>query len=88
MAYGRPLGRPRPVRWGSRPLAVTRVGRLRAVALVLALLALAGLLRLLPLFLWPLGIGLWLLWAALGPLVAVAALVWLIWRLFAPGGGR
>ncbi|MGC8487269.1 MAG: hypothetical protein ACP5QO_03475 [Clostridia bacterium] len=41
-------------------------------------LAAAGVLlvvKVLPLWMWPVGLGLWLLWAGLGPLVMGAALV-------------
>lgn len=46
--------------------------------------AIAGallILKVLPLWIWPFGIGLWLLWAGLGPLVVGGALIWLGWRL-------
>lgn len=37
--------------------------------------------KILPLWIWPFGIGLWLLWAGLGPLVAGGALIWIAWRM-------
>lgn len=37
--------------------------------------------KVLPLWIWPFGIGLWLLWAGLGPLVMGGALIWIGWRL-------
>lgn len=47
--------------------------------------SLGGLLviKVLPLWIWPFGIGLWLLWAGLGPLVVGAGLLWIGWRLLA-----
>ena len=36
-----------------------------------------------PLALWPVGMGLWLLWAGLGPVVVGGALVWAGYRLLA-----
>ncbi|MCY0877905.1 MAG: hypothetical protein OWU84_03040 [Firmicutes bacterium] len=37
--------------------------------------------KVLPLWIWPFGIGLWLLWAGLGPLAVGGALIWMGWRL-------
>lgn len=37
--------------------------------------------RVLPLWVWPVGMGLWLLWAGLGPLVVGGAMVWAGWRM-------
>lgn len=37
--------------------------------------------KVLPLWIWPFGIGLWLLWAGLGPIVVGGLLVWIGWRL-------
>ncbi len=37
--------------------------------------------RVLPLWVWPVGMGLWLLWAGLGPLVVGGAMVWVGWRM-------
>ena len=39
--------------------------------------------KVLPLWIWPFGIGLWLLWAGLGPIVVGGVLIWLGWRLLA-----
>jgi hypothetical protein len=36
-----------------------------------------------PLWIWPLGMGLWLLWAGIGPLVVGGALVWAGYRMMA-----
>ncbi len=36
-----------------------------------------------PLALWPVGMGLWLLWAGLGPVVVGGALVWAGYRMLA-----
>lgn len=47
-------------------------------------LVLAGTLlivKIFPLLIWPLGIGLWLLWAGLGPLFVGAFLIWLGWYI-------
>jgi hypothetical protein len=41
--------------------------------------------RVLPFWIWPVGMGLWLLWAGLGPLVVGGALVWVGWRLWVNG---
>lgn len=38
-------------------------------------------LKVFPLWIWPFGIGLWLLWAGLGPLVMGGLLIWLGWRI-------
>ncbi len=51
-------------------------------------LALGGLgalliIKVLPMWIWPFGIGLWLLWAGLGPIVVGAGLIWVGWRLLA-----
>ena len=49
-------------------------------------LAAAGVLlvvKVLPLWIWPVGLGLWLLWAGLGPLVIGALLVLVGMRLIA-----
>lgn len=58
-----------------------RNGRRRAWGLVAG--AAGGLLiiKALPLWIWPFGIGLWLLWAGLGPVVVGGALIWVGWRL-------
>jgi len=55
--------------------------RWAGVALVVA----GGLLviKVSPLWIWPLGMGLWLLWAGLGPLLVGGALVWLGYRMLA-----
>lgn len=48
--------------------------------------ALAGgliIIKVLPLLIWPFGIGLWLLWAGLGPVVVGGVLIWVGWRLLA-----
>lgn len=48
--------------------------------------ALAGgliIIKVLPLLIWPFGIGLWLLWAGLGPIVVGGVLIWVGWRLLA-----
>lgn len=37
--------------------------------------------KLMPLGLWPLGVGLWLVWAGMGPLIAGGFLIWLGWRM-------
>lgn len=37
--------------------------------------------KVVPLGLWPVGVGLWLVWAGIGPCLAAAALIWLGWRL-------
>ncbi|MCY0897708.1 MAG: hypothetical protein OWU33_02020 [Firmicutes bacterium] len=37
--------------------------------------------KVLPLWIWPFGIGLWLVWAGLGPLAVGGALIWVGWRL-------
>ena len=37
--------------------------------------------KVLPLWIWPFGIGLWLLWAGLGPVVVGGLLLWIGWRL-------
>jgi hypothetical protein len=39
--------------------------------------------KVLPLWIWPFGIVLWLLWAALGPIVVGGILIWVGWRLLA-----
>lgn len=47
-------------------------------------IAIAGALlifKVLPLWIWPFGVGLWLLWAGLGPLVIGGALIWAGWRI-------
>lgn len=47
-------------------------------------LALGGALlifKVFPVWIWPLGLGLWLMWAGLGPIVVGGALIWLGWRL-------
>lgn len=47
-------------------------------------LAVAGgflVIRAFPLWMWPVGMGLWLLWAGLGPLLVGGGMVWLGWRL-------
>ncbi|MCL5116077.1 MAG: hypothetical protein M1272_02885 [Firmicutes bacterium] len=47
-------------------------------------IAIAGallILKVLPLWIWPFGIGLWLLWAGLGPIVVGGALIWVGWRI-------
>ena len=36
-----------------------------------------------PLAMWPVGMGLWLLWAGLGPVVVGGALVWAGYRMLA-----
>lgn len=36
-----------------------------------------------PLALWPVGMGLWLLWAGLGPVLVGGALVWAGYRMLA-----
>lgn len=38
--------------------------------------------RIWPLWIWPLGMGLWLVWAGLGPLLIGGAMVWVGWRLW------
>lgn len=38
--------------------------------------------RILPLWIWPVGLGLWLVWAGLGPLIVGGLMCWLGWRLF------
>jgi hypothetical protein len=38
--------------------------------------------RILPFWIWPVGMGLWLVWAGLGPLLVGGVMVWLGWRLF------
>jgi hypothetical protein len=38
-----------------------------------------------PVWIWPVGMGLWLLWAGLGPLLAGGVLVLWGWRLLAYG---
>lgn len=38
-------------------------------------------LKVLPLWIWPFGLGLWLVWAGLGPLAVGGALIWIGWRL-------
>jgi hypothetical protein len=38
--------------------------------------------KVLPLWMWPLGMGLWLVWAGLGPVVVGGAMVWAGWRLW------
>ena len=38
-------------------------------------------LKVLPIWIWPFGVGLWLLWAGLGPLVIGGALIWVGWRM-------
>ncbi len=71
------------VRWryyhafGSRQMTKRR--------LVGAGIAVAGgllVLKILPLWLWPMAVGLWLIWAGLGPLIIGLALVWIGWKLF------
>ena len=39
--------------------------------------------KVLPFWIWPVGLGLWLVWAGLGPLVMGAVLVWVGVRLIA-----
>ncbi len=39
-----------------------------------------------PFWIWPFGIGLWLMWAGLAPVVAGTFLIWLGWRLALSGG--
>ncbi|MDA8205992.1 MAG: hypothetical protein M0Z36_07975 [Thermaerobacter sp.] len=58
-----------------------RHGRNRAWGLAAG--AAGGLLiiKTLPLLIWPFGIGLWLLWAGLGPIIVGGALIWIGWRL-------
>ncbi len=37
--------------------------------------------KIFPLWLWPLGVGLWLVWSGLGPILIGAAMIWAGWRL-------
>lgn len=44
----------------------------------------AGLLllvKIVPLGVWPLGVGLWLVWSGLGPILVGGAMVWIGWRM-------
>lgn len=48
-------------------------------------LALVGgvlIVKILPVWIWPLGVGLWLMWAGLGPIMMGGLLIWLGYRLF------
>ncbi|MCL6562132.1 MAG: hypothetical protein K6U87_03895 [Firmicutes bacterium] len=58
-------------------------GRVRLVGVALIVAGAIVLIKIVPLGLWPVGIGLWLVWAGLGPLLAAGALIWLGWRLIA-----
>ena len=37
--------------------------------------------KIVPLWIWPLGVGLWLVWSGLGPVIVGAAMIWIGWRL-------
>ncbi len=66
--------------WGSRwPRRAAPAQRVLGVGLVAA----GGFLviRAFPLWMWPVGMGLWLLWAGLGPVVVGMGLAWVGWRL-------
>jgi uncharacterized membrane protein len=64
-----------------RRMRWTRARR-RLVAAVCALVGGILVVRLLPVSLWPLGIGLWLVWAGLGPVLVGGAMIWVGWRLW------
>lgn len=38
-------------------------------------------LAVLPFWIWPVGIGLWLLWSGLGPVVIGVLLIWVGWKI-------
>ncbi len=69
----RALGR----RW--RPSRYTGVHRLTGFGLGAAGLLL--LIKIVPIGIWPLGVGLWLVWSGLGPILVGGALVWIGWRM-------
>lgn len=58
--------------------------RLRSQRFIGVGLGLGGVLliiKILPLWIWPLGVGLWLVWSGLGPIVIGAGLIWAGWHL-------
>lgn len=69
----RPLGRS----WGSPYRSPAR----RLVGVGLGVGGLVLLVKILPLGVWPLGVGLWLVWSGLGPILVGGAMVWIGWRM-------
>lgn len=67
----------RPLRysWRRRPMSTKFGGA--GVSLAGAVL----IIKVLPFWIWPVGIGLWLVWSGLGPVVIGALLVWIGWRI-------
>jgi len=57
-------------------------GQRRVLAVACALAGALLVIRLLPVALWPLGVGLWLVWAGLGPVLVGSAMMWFGWRLW------
>ncbi|MCL5972554.1 MAG: hypothetical protein M1499_08355 [Firmicutes bacterium] len=69
----------RPIRgsWRARRQLPYRLGGV-GLALVGGVLVI----KVLPIWAWAVGIGLWLVWAGLGPLLVGGLLIWVGYRLF------
>lgn len=73
---GEGMGRFRHSGFGPRQVLKRRLGGAGLVAAGGILIV-----KILPLWIWPLAVGLWLVWAALGPVILGLALLWLGWRV-------
>lgn len=53
----------------------------RGLGIGMAIVSVDVVIRTLPWLIWPVGMGLWLFWAGLGPLALAGALVWVGWKI-------
>ncbi len=69
--------RPLRLRWTTSRQRLYR----RLIGMGVGLTGAILIVKIFPLWLWPLGVGLWLMWSGLGPILIGLAMIWAGWRL-------